>query len=368
MPDDKTYGLSRRMDPEALKTLMQKALINLGEVVLLDEAGRMVYISQEYAKNMHISIEESLDRRVEDVIEDTCLHRVLRSGKAEQGSTYHRRGEVFFVNRFPIWEDGKVVGLVAQAVLSSVLEDKVQEGVSGFAKELNYYKNKLHQISAPKSTLDTIVGDSLVIRDLKESLHMVARTRSSVLITGKSGTGKEVFAGAIHNLSSRRDNAFIRLNCAAIPDSLLESELFGYEGGAFTGALRGGKIGDFEAANGGTLFLDEVDSLSINMQAKLLRAIQEREIKKVGSTKPIPIDVRFIFATNKDLHQMVKDGAFREDFYYRINVINLHLPPLRDRREDIRPLVNNFIEKLNRELGRNVREVTPEAMAMLEAY
>lgn len=264
MPDDKTYGLSRRMDPEALKTLMQKALINLGEVVLLDEAGRMVYISQEYAKNMHISIEESLDRRVEDVIEDTCLHRVLHSGKAEQGGTYHRRGEVFFVNRFPIWEDGKVVGLVAQAVLSSVLEDKVQEGVSGFAKELNYYKNKLHQISAPKSTLDTIVGDSLVIRDLKESLHMVARTRSSVLITGKSGTGKEVFAGAIHNLSSRRDNAFIRLNCAAIPDSLLESELFGYEGGAFTGALRGGKIGDFEAANGGTLFLDEVDSLSIN--------------------------------------------------------------------------------------------------------
>ena len=190
VPDDKTYGLSRRMDPEALKTLMQKALINLGEVVLLDEAGRMVYISQEYAKNMHISIEESLDRRVEDVIEDTCLHRVLRSGKAEQGGTYHRRGEVFFVNRFPIWEDGKVVGLVAQAVLSSVLEDKVQEGVSGFAKELNYYKNKLHQISAPKSTLDTIVGDSLVIRDLKESLHMVARTRSSVLITGKSGTGK----------------------------------------------------------------------------------------------------------------------------------------------------------------------------------
>lgn len=368
VPDDKTYGLSRRMDPEALKTLMQKALINLGEVVLLDEAGRMVYISQEYAKNMHISIEESLDRRVEDVIEDTCLHGVLHSGKAEQGGTYHRRGEVFFVNRFPIWEDGKVVGLVAQAVLSSVLEDKVQEGVSGFAKELNYYKNKLHQISAPKSTLDTIVGDSLVIRDLKESLHMVARTRSSVLITGKSGTGKEVFAGAIHNLSSRRDNAFIRLNCAAIPDSLLESELFGYEGGAFTGALRGGKIGDFEAANGGTLFLDEVDSLSINMQAKLLRAIQEREIKKVGSTKPIPIDVRFIFATNKDLHQMVKDGAFREDFYYRINVINLHLPPLRDRREDIRPLVNNFIEKLNRELGRNVREVTPEAMAMLEAY
>ncbi len=368
MAEKAQYGLSRRMEPEKLKDLMQKALINLGEVVLLDEEGRMVYISEEYAQNMHISIEESLDQPVEKIIEDTCLHRVLREGKVERGGTYHRGGEVFFVNRFPIQEDGKVVGLVAQAILSSALERKVQEAVGGFAEELNYYKNKYHQISAPKSTLDSIVGDSLVIRDLKESLHMVASTRSSVLITGKSGTGKEVFAGAIHNLSNRRDKAFIRLNCAAIPDNLLESELFGYEGGAFTGALRGGKIGDFEAANGGTLFLDEVDSLSMSMQAKLLRAIQEREIKKVGSTKPIPIDVRFIFATNKDLHEMVKKGTFREDFYYRINVINLHLPPLKDRREDIRPLVANFIEKLNRELGRNVREVTPEAMAMLEQY
>lgn len=368
MADGTPYGLSRRMEPEKLKDLMQKALINLGEVVVLDEEGRMVYISEEYAKNMHISIEDSLDCPVEEVIEDTCLHRVLRSGTPERGGTYYRKGEVFFVNRFPIWEDGKVVGLVAQAVLSSLLGNQIQEAVGGFARELNYYKNKYHEISAPKSTLDTIVGDSLVIRDLKESLHMVASTRSSVLITGQSGTGKEVFAGAIHNLSGRRDKPFIRLNCAAIPDNLLESELFGYEGGAFTGALRGGKIGDFEAANGGTLFLDEVDSLSIKMQAKLLRAIQEREIKKVGSTKAIPIDVRFIFATNKDLHQMVKDGAFREDFYYRINVINLHLPPLKDRREDIHPLVDSFVEKLNRELGRNVWEITPEAMAILEQY
>lgn len=368
MAAEKRYGLSRRMSQEKLKNLMQKALINLGEVVVLDEDGRMVYISEEYAKNMHISIENSLDRPVDEVIEDTHLRKVLQSGEPDRGVTYYRRGEAFFVNRFPIREDGRVVGLVAQAVLSSLVEGKTREALAGFAKELDYYKNKYQQIAAPKSTLDSIVGDSLVIRDLKESLHMVASTRSSVLITGKSGTGKEVFAGAIHNLSNRRDKPFIRLNCAAIPDNLLESELFGYEGGAFTGALRSGKIGDFEAANGGTLFLDEVDSLSINMQAKLLRAIQEREIKKVGSTKSIPIDVRFIFATNKDLHQMVKEGTFREDFYYRINVINLHLPPLKDRREDIRPLVVNFVEKLNRELGRNVREVTPEAMAILEQY
>ena len=368
MADGVPYGLSRRMDPEKLKDLMQQALIQLGEVVVLDEEGRMVYISEEYAKNMHISIEESLDLPVEEVIEDTCLHRVLRSGVPARGGTYYRKGEVFFVNRIPIRADGKVVGLVAQAVLSSRLENQLQKAVSGFARELNYYKNKYQQISAPKSTLDTIVGDSLVIRDMKESLHMVAGTRSSVLITGQSGTGKELVARAIHAASGRRDKPFIRLNCAAIPDNLLESELFGYEGGAFTGALRGGKIGDFEAANGGTLFLDEVDSLSVNMQAKLLRAIQEREIKKVGSAKAIPIDVRFIFATNKDLHEMVKEGTFREDFYYRINVINLHLPPLKDRREDIRPLVDSFVKKLNRELDRNVWEVTPEAMAILEQY
>lgn len=363
------YGIWLELDSKYLHKLMEKALVGLGEVLVLDDKGRMVYISEAYAKNMGVPIKYALGRHITEVIEDSVLPRVLETGKPTLWDIYYRNGNAFWVNRIPLWENGKVIGVVAQSVLTSELESEgMKRQIMALVRELNYYKERHKQLSSPSSDLSTIVGRSRVMEDLKDTLRTVSTTRSTVLLTGESGTGKEVFAGAIHNLSPRRDKPFIKLNCAAIPDTLLESELFGYEGGAFTGALKGGKIGDFEAANGGTLFLDEVDSLSPNMQAKLLRVIQQREIKKVGSTKAIPIDVRFIFATNKDLYQRVKDGEFREDFYYRINVINLRLPPLRERPEDILPLVNNFLRKFNREMGRSVTGVTTEAMIQLERY
>lgn len=363
------YGLCSDLDPAYAQTLMQKALVGLGEVLILDEKGRMVYISEAYAKNMGVSIEEALGRKITDIIEDSRIPTVLKTGKPDLWDSYYRNGNSFLVNRMPIWDNGRIIGVVAQSVLTSEIESEdMKQKLGGLIRELNYYKEKHKQMSTPRSDLDSIISRSKVMEDLKETLRTVSGTRSSVLLSGESGTGKEVFAGALHNLSPRRNKPFIKLNCAAIPDTLLESELFGYEEGAFTGALKGGKIGDFEAANGGTLFLDEVDSLSPNMQAKLLRAIQEREIKKVGSTKTIPIDVRFIFATNKDLYQLVREGKFREDFYYRINVISLRLPPLRERMEDILPLVNSFLKKFNRELDRNITGVTPEAMMMLERY
>lgn len=363
------YGMVDDLSREHMEYILREALVCLGEVLILDETGRIIFASKEYAQNMKVSIEEALGRHITEIVEDSVIPEVLKTGEPTIWATYRRHGNVFFVNRVPIRKDGKIIGVVAQAVLNSRLEGSYSpKQLESFVQELNYYREKHKQMSSPRSDLDSIVGRSKVMEDLKDTLCIVSSTRSSVLLTGESGTGKEVFAGAIHNLSPRQDKPFIKLNCAAIPDTLLESELFGYEAGAFTGALKGGKIGDFEAANGGTLFLDEVDSLSPNMQAKLLRVIQEREIKKVGSTKVIPIDVRFIFATNKDLYQQVKEGLFREDFYYRINVINLRLPPLRDRMDDILPLVNTFLQKFNRELGRHVTAVTAEAMAMLERY
>ena len=363
------YGMVDDLSWELMEYILREALVCLGEVLILDETGRMIFVSKEYAQNMKLSIEETLGRHITEIVEDSVIPEVLKTGKPTIWATYRRHGNVFFVNRIPIRKDGKIVGVVAQAVLNSRLEGSYSpKQLESFVQELNYYREKHKQMSSPRSDLDSIVGRSKVMEDLKDTLCVVSGTRSSVLLTGESGTGKEVFAGAIHNLSPRRDKPFIKLNCAAIPDTLLESELFGYEAGAFTGALKGGKIGDFEAANGGTLFLDEVDSLSPNMQAKLLRVIQEREIKKVGSTKVIPIDVRFIFATNKDLYQQVKEGRFREDFYYRINVINLRLPPLRERMEDILPLVNNFLRKFNRDLDRHITGVTTEAMMLLERY
>lgn len=362
-------GVSKRISQEQMNNLIKRALVALGEILILDQDGRMVYISEEYAKNMRVSIEEALDRHIQEVVEDSILPQVLETGKATLGATYYRNGDAFFVNRVPLYQGGKVIGVVAQAILNSSLEiSHTAQKLESFVRELNYYKEKYKQAAVTENNLDSIVGKSMVIVGLKDMVRIVSGTRSTVLLTGESGTGKEVFAGAIHNLSPRAKKPFVRINCAAIPDNLLESELFGYEEGAFTGAVRGGKIGDFEAANGGTIFLDEVNSLSPNMQAKLLRVIQEREIKKVGSTKTIPIDVRFIFATNKDLYQMVQEGTFREDFYYRINVVSLRLPPLRERTEDIAPLVEQFVEKFNLEMDKNISGVEPMAMVMLENY
>lgn len=369
MAEMQRFGISKEIAPERMQALIQMALVSLGEVLILDRNGRMIYISEAYARNMGVSIEEALGRHITEIIPDSRLPSVLKTGKATMGDMYYRNGNAFWVNRMPIWEHGEVVGVVAQSILTSELEsENLKRKLAGVVRELNYYKEKYKQISTAQGELDAIIGSSPVMTDLKETLRMISGTRSTVLITGESGTGKELFAGAIHNLGERRDKPFVRLNCAAIPDTLLESELFGYEEGAFTGAVRGGKMGDFEAANGGSIFLDEVDSLSPNMQAKLLRVIQEREIKKVGSTKTIPIDVRFLFATNKDLYQMMKEGKFREDFYYRINVIHLRLPPLRKRPEDIMPLAECFLQKFNRELNREITGFTPAAVMAMEQY
>jgi len=195
-----------------------------------------------------------------------------------------------------------------------------------------------------------------------------AETPATVLLRGESGTGKELFAHAIHNASNRRHGQFIRVNCAAIADSLLESELFGYAEGAFTGARKGGKRGLFEEASGGTLFLDEIGEISLSLQAKLLRVLQEKEIVRVGETRPVSVNARVIAATNANLEAMIAQGRFREDLYYRLNVLPIHIPPLRDRPEDIPALVDALIAKFNSEYGRNVTAISPEALAILRAY
>ncbi len=214
---------------------------------------------------------------------------------------------------------------------------------------------------------EKIVGKSKEIREVFKIIDDVARSNATVLITGESGTGKELVARAIHNRSPRKEKLFVAVNCAAIPENLLESELFGHERGSFTGAHER-QIGKFEIANGGTLFLDEIGSMPLRMQAKLLRAIQEKEIERIGAGYPTPIDVRLISATNSDLRSAIKKYKFREDLYYRLNVIPIHLPPLRERREDIPLLVNHFLHKYNREFGKNIKGTKREAMELLVNY
>jgi len=214
---------------------------------------------------------------------------------------------------------------------------------------------------------EKIVGKSPAIREIFKIIDEVAQSNATVLITGESGTGKELVARAIHNRSPRKEKLFVAINCAAIPENLLESELFGHERGSFTGASER-QLGKFEIAQGGTLFLDEIGSLPLPMQAKLLRAIQEKEIERIGGVKPIPVDVRIISATNSDLRTEVKARRFREDLYYRLNVIPIHLPPLRERREDIPLLANHFLHKYNREFNKKIKSFKKEVMELFLNY
>ncbi|QKG79543.1 sigma-54-dependent Fis family transcriptional regulator [Tenuifilum thalassicum] len=251
-----------------------------------------------------------------------------------------------------------------------ILDDfDVHGAVLTFREMKRVYKivNKYSGMNA-HYTFDDIIGTSKAIREVIDFAKIVAASPSTILITGESGTGKEVFAQAIHNESSRRDSSFVAVNCGAIPESLIESELFGFEDGAFTGAKKGGRPGKFELANGGTLFLDEIGEMPLDMQVKLLRALQEGEITRVGSTKTIPLDVRVIAATNRDLKQLINENKFRLDLYYRLNVIPLKIPPLRERREDIPLLINYFLNTKALKLNKEVPSIDKQTYELLLQY
>ncbi|MBP2016704.1 PAS domain S-box-containing protein [Symbiobacterium terraclitae] len=269
-----------------------------------------------------------------------------------------RKREVV-VNVAPILVDGVLKGSVG--VIRDVSE------IARLSAELEQHRKLIRRLTSTY-TFDEIIADSPVMQQAVEQARRAAETPATVLLRGESGTGKELFAHAIHNASSRRRGRFIRVNCAAIAESLLESELFGYAEGAFTGAKKGGKRGLFEEADGGTLFLDEIGELPMGLQAKLLRVLQEKEIVRVGEATPVKVDVRVIAATNAHLEEMIARGTFREDLYYRLNVVPIVIPPLRHRQEDIPRLVDHLIQKLNEEYGRNVREIAPDALEVLRQY
>ncbi len=234
-------------------------------------------------------------------------------------------------------------------------------------RQLLVTNQRLNRAVKKQFAVESIVGTSASMRGVFETIRKVASTRAGVLIMGESGTGKELIARALHYNSNRSDNPLVVVNCGAIPDALMESELFGHMKGSFTGA-GADKRGLFEEAEGGTLFLDEIGEMSVHLQVKLLRALQERRIKRVGGNKEIALDVRIVAATNKDLEEEVKNGNFREDLYFRLNIIQINIPPLRERKDDIPLLAHYFLQKYGEEMGRRFHGFTSEAMAMLEAY
>jgi Nif-specific regulatory protein len=263
-------------------------------------------------------------------------------------------------------EDQRIVTMVATLLAQSAsLHDAVRDEHLRLQLETTRLQKALKREPRGHYTLDNVIGESRAMQQVFVEVHQAAPSRATVLLRGESGTGKEAIARAIHHHSQRKDGPFVKVNCAALTETLLESELFGHEKGAFTGAS-GERKGRFELAHGGTLFLDEIGDISAAFQAKLLRVLQEREFERVGGNKAVKVDVRLIFATNRDLEKMVQRGDYRADLYYRINVVSIFLPPLRERRSDIPPLVNHFVERFNRENRRELK-VTPQAMEVLTA-
>lgn len=338
-------------------------------IVYVNRDGYIEMFSKAYADFLGINKEDAIGKHVTEVIENTRMHIVAKTGKPEVAQIQNIKGKKMIATRIPVYSNGKIVGAVGKVLFKDIDElHKLYSKINKIKKELNLYKDEFNKLNAARYDLDSIVSKSEVMRELKELAARVARTNSNVLILGESGTGKELFAHAIHNNSKRRDFPFVKVNCGAIPFELLESELFGYEEGSFTGAKKGGKIGKFKAADGGTIFLDEIGDLPMNMQVKLLRVLQDKEIERIGSNYSEKIDVRVIAATNKDLEKMVAEGLFRLDLYYRLNVVSIKIPPLRERKEDIPILANHLVKKISEAENIKVEKISDETLEYLKKY
>lgn len=341
------------------------AIVNATQdaISVVDEKGMGILINPAYTRLTGLTEDDVLHKPpTVDIAEGESMHlHVLRTGKAVKHVPMKvgaGRREVL-VDVAPIIVDGALKGTVG--VIHDVSE------LRSLSEQLDKARQLIRRLDT-KYTFDDIVAVSPVMKELLEQARRVAGTPATVLLSGESGTGKELFAHAIHRASDRANRSFICVNCGAIPDTLQESHLFGYVEGAFTGARRGGQKGHFLEAQGGTIFLDEIAESNPAVQAKLLRVLQEKEIVPVGASRPVPVDVRVITATNVDLSALSQQGRFRSDLFYRLNVLPIHIPPLRERQEDIPPLLSALLNKLNQEYSRHVEGITEEALALFRSY
>jgi transcriptional regulator with PAS, ATPase and Fis domain len=346
-------ALFKAKQAEQELSLYKFALENAYEgIVIVDPQGIVLSASRAYASFLHVDIADMVGKHVTEVIPNTRLHIVARTGKAEIADLQQINGNWMIASRIPIWRGSELVAVVGKIMFQHI--DRLFEMNSKYRDiqtHLHYNDVKGRDMSGAKYGFEHLIGDSEPLKRLKALARKVAKSDSTVFITGESGTGKELLAHAIHRDSLRRFGPFIAVNCATIPETLFESEMFGYKEGSFTGAKRSGKKGKLQLAHKGTCFLDEIGELTLPQQAKLLRVLQEKEIEPVGGDRPEPIDVRFIAATNVDLPQLVREGKFRQDLYYRIHVIPLHMAPLRERLEDIKPIALALLRQLVQETG-----------------
>jgi PAS domain S-box-containing protein len=350
---------------------LEKALDNIQfGTLVVDAEGIVTFYSKSYEDFLGIPREKVLGHHVTEVIENTRMHVVLQTGEPEIGWKQKIKGQNMVVQRVPIRDKaGKIIGVVGQVMFRDVAEiTELAQKLNLLESKLEHYERELEHLRSSRYTFDHIIGTSPAIEKAKRLALKASDGNSTVLLLGESGVGKELFAHAIHHASPRRSKAFVRVNCSSIPRELMESELFGYEAGAFTGAGRRGKPGKFELANQGSIFFDEIGDMPLEMQAKLLRVLQEKEVERVGGTKTLAVDFRLVATTNVDPEALVKAGRLRRDLFYRLNVVPIRIPPLRERREDIPAVSRHLLARLREEQGVRPLGISPEVLDLFQRY
>lgn len=356
-----------------LELLLQELIDSFSYTVMTDEKGNICKLSKNYADILEVDPEEVLGRHITEIIPKSGLPEVLKHGKKDIGQPFVlKNGERIICSRYPIRKNGEIIGAISTTIFDNLdVVVELNKEISELQRENIYYRRAVERLQntiGAEPSFDDIVGETEVMMHLKQDVVKMAKTDATVLITGETGVGKELFANSIHHYSTRYEKPYVKINVAAIPDSLLESELFGYEKGAFSGASSQGKVGKFELADKGTLLLDEIGEMPLHLQTKLLRVIQEQEIERIGGVKSKKVDVRIICSTNRDLEQMVKEGLFRADLYYRIKVLELNVPPLRDRKDDLPELCRRVIQEINKKHKLNIMDISDEAIDYLKMY
>jgi phosphotransferase system HPr (HPr) family protein len=335
-------------------------------ISFIDENGKITYVNPAYRNYYKVENNQILNKNLLDIFPNQMEINVFNSKNPIEDFLYKKGDVEALFSVHPMYIEGSFKGIISIAKPVNELRDYMAK-LEKSKEELDYYKEELRRQSPLGEAFSSIIGQSQSLRDCLHIAEKASRSTSTVLIRGESGTGKELIAKAIHENSDRSSKPFVRINCAAIPENLLESELFGFEKGAFTDAYKS-KPGKFQIADSGTIFLDEIGDMSPSMQVKILRVLQEREFEKIGGIKPIKIDVRVIAATNRNLEDMVEKGEFRNDLYYRLNVIGVILPPLRKRKEDINLLVEHFMNKLSAKFNIAMPIIENQALKLLREY
>ncbi|MDD6191295.1 MAG: sigma 54-interacting transcriptional regulator [Firmicutes bacterium] len=355
-------------EKEFIIEAMRSCFFTEDGTTIVDEHGVTVMTNEAHKKIMGIDGKDIVGKHVEALVDEGVFQesaslKAFRSGKQEVITQTLKNGKVVLVTSTPICDDEGNVERIINNVRDIPMLEQLYEERNKQEALLDDYRNRI--FGPEYMNKNNVVAASASMRKVLNLAERAANSDSSVLILGDSGTGKTVVAELIHKMSSRREQPMVSINCGAIPENLLESELFGYVGGAFTGANKNGKVGLFEVANGGVVFLDEIGELPINLQPKLLSFLESGEFMRVGSTKILKVDCRVIAATNRNLKQMIEENLFREDLYYRLSVIPINIPPLRDRKEDIAPLVAVMLKEINEKNGTN-KTISKKAMNMLE--